>query len=232
MQQKRRFFSAIKRAYLRYDAFMEKQGFGITLAVCVLIILGSAVYTYGFAPKKQMAEEIPIVEAGGNQQSQTLAEVQHVIASQGAQATAMPTQAPFVFTQPVEGFLDRDFSMQEPQYFAVPNYFRLHPGIDLQVTYGTPVKACADGRVLRVWQDRELGLCIRIAHGNGYEAVYAGLSDASYVRQGDPVERGQTIGHAGNGVLAESDAEPHLHLEVWLGETAVDPVRLFLGIER
>jgi len=85
---------------------------------------------------------------------------------------------------------------------------------------------------LRVWEDHELGLCVRIRHDRGYEAVYAGLSDASYVRQGDPVRQGQTIGHVGNGVLAESDAEPHLHLEVWLNETPVDPVELFLGIRQ
>ena len=82
-----------------------------------------------------------------------------------------------------------------------------------------------------VWQDQELGLCIRIAHEHGYESVYAGLSDASYVRRGDPVREGQTIGHTGNGVLAEQDAQPHLHFEAWKGQTAVDPVDLFLGVE-
>jgi len=98
------------------------------------------------------------------------------------------------------------------------------------VAYGTPVKACAGGRVLDIWQDNELGLCVKIMHENDYQAVYAGLCDASYVKSGDLVAQGQTIGHVGNGVVAESDAEPHLHLEVWLGETAVDPVKLFLGM--
>ena len=228
-----RFFVSVKKAYERYDRFMEKQGFGIVLAVCVLIILSSALYTFHF--RQQWAEE-PTAEPSsveaGMQEAQTLLEAQELVKSHSAMQTAALTQAPFTFAQPVEGFLDRDFSMLEPQYFAVPNYFRLHPGIDLQVTYGTPVKACADGMVVRVWQDKELGLCVRIRHAKGYEAVYAGLSDASYVRQGDPVAQGQTIGHAGNGVLAESDAEPHLHLEVWLNETAVDPVELFLGIEQ
>lgn len=229
-----RLVAAIKRAYARYDRFMEKQGFGIVLAVCVLIILSSALYTFHFRQEwaKDDTAEQPSIEAGGTQDAQSLLEAQALIQSQGAQQIAMPTVAPFTFAQPVEGFLDRDYSMQEPQYFAVPNYYRLHPGIDLQVAYGTPVKACAQGTVVRVWQDHELGLCVRIRHDHGYEAVYAGLSDASYVKQGDPVAQGQTIGHAGNGVLAESDAQPHLHLEVWLNETAVDPVELFLGIKQ
>ncbi len=231
--QTNRFFLSVKKAYERYDRFMEKQGFGIVLAVCVLIILSSALYTFHFRAERAQEQsiEIPNVEAG-MQEAQTLLEAQELVKSYSAQQSVVPTQTPFTFSQPVAGFLDRDFSMQEPQYFAVTNYFRLHPGIDLQVTYGTPVKACADGVVLRVWQDKELGLCVRIRHAKGYEAVYAGLSDASYVQQGDPVAQGQTIGHSGNGVLAESDAEPHLHLEVWLNETAVDPVELFLGIEQ
>lgn len=231
--QRNHFFHSIKKAYERYDRFMEKQGFGIVLAVCVLIILSSALYTFHFR-EKMNADNIngePSIETG-LQEAQTLLEAQELVKSHSAVQTAVPTQAPFAFAQPVEGFLDRDFSMLEPQYFAIPNYFRLHPGIDLQIMYGTPVKACAEGVVLRVWQDKELGLSVRIRHPRGYEAVYAGLSDASYVREGDPVAQGQTIGHSGNGVLAESDAKPHLHLEVWLNETAVDPVDLFLGIEQ
>lgn len=232
--QTNRILTAIKRAYARYDQFMEKQGFGIVLAVCVLIILSSALYTFHFRQawaQKQVPVEIH-VEAGGTQNAQSLLEAQMLVQSQNAQPVMVPTQAPFTFAQPVEGFLDRDYSMQEPQYFAVPNYYRLHPGIDLQAAYGTPVEACTAGKVLRVWNDNELGLCIRILHTHGYEAVYAGLSDASYVKQGDSVMQGQTIGHVGNGVLAESDAEPHLHLEVWLNETPVDPVQLFLGIQQ
>lgn len=229
-----RVMAAFRRAYFRYDRFMEKQGFGIVLAVCVVIIASSALYTFHFREmwtEQESGQEMG-VEAGGTQEAQTLQQAQKLIESRGAQATAVPTQPPLLFKQPVEGFLDRDYSMQEPQYFAVPNYYRLHPGIDLKTTYGAIVSACASGTVLRVWEDHELGLCVRIRHDRGYEAVYAGLSDASYVRQGDPVRQGQTIGHAGNGVLAERDAEPHLHLEVWLNETPVDPVELFLGIRQ
>ena len=230
--REKRVFKMIKNAYARYDRFMEKQGFGVVLAVCVLIILSSALYTFHFRNlwnQKTVIhqEEAAVADALTDQ---TLEQAREFVSSQGAASFPAATQAPFVFAQPVEGFLDRDFSMMEPQLFTAANYYRLHPGIDLQVAYGTAVKSCADGRVLRVWQDNELGLCIRIRHSYGYEAVYAGLSDASYVKQGDPVRSGQTIGHAGNGVMAENDQQPHLHLEVWLNETAVDPVGLFLGI--
>lgn len=228
----KRIWNTLKTAYVRYDRFMEKQGFGIVLAVCVLVIVSSAIYTFHF--REKWAQDTIVIEntskAVDAQEAQTLKEAQQLIASRNALATLAPTQAPFVFDQPVEGFLERDYSMLEPQYFAAANYYRLHPGIDLQAEYGAIVHACADGRVVEVGQHPELGLCVRIQHDRGYEAVYAGLSDAGYVRKGDPVTRGQTIGHVGNGVLAEQDAQPHLHLEVWLNQTPVDPVELFLGI--
>lgn len=228
----RKIAEKVKRAYLRYDRFMEKQGFGIVLAACVMIVLSSALYTFHFRDRWSTYDQSidPVAEAVGAQDAQTLQQAQELVRSSQATQAATPTEAPVIFRPPVEGFLERDFSMQEPQYFAVPNYYRLHPGIDLQVDYGTPVKACADGRVIEVKEDNELGLCIRIMHDNEYEAVYAGLCDASYFKKGDVVLQGQTIGHAGNGVVAESDAAPHLHLEIWRGNTAVDPVELFLGL--
>jgi len=235
MQQNSRFWNGVRRAYARYDRIMEKQGFTIVLVVCLAVIALSALYTFHFRgkwsadPVVETAEDT--VSVGGTQQAQTLAEVQTLIQNQRAAEITLPEASPFCFTQPVAGFLDRDFSMTQPQYYAQPNYWRVHPGIDLQAEYGTPVTACADGKVIRVWQDHELGLCIRLKHSFGYETVYAGLSDASYVQSGDPVLQGQTIGHLGNGVIAESDALPHLHFEAWKGNTAVDPVELFLGMD-
>jgi len=235
MQQNNRFLQGLRKAYARYDQLMEKQGFAIVLIVCVLVIVLSALYTFHFREQwdteREMAEMQQEIAAAGAQSDQTLQEAQKLVSSQKASQIAVPTEAPFRFSQPVEGFLDRDFSMTEPQYYPQANYWRLHPGIDLQAEYGAIVTACSDGEVLRVWEDNELGLCIRIRHGYGYESVYAGLSDASYVKTGDPIRRGQTIGHLGNGVLAESDAQPHLHFAVWKGSTAVDPVELFLGLD-
>ena len=131
----------------------------------------------------------------------------------------------------MSGFTDRGFSVTEPQYFSKTDVWQVHPGIDLLVAYGEVVKACGAGVVDAVWEDNQLGLCVRITHEDGYQSVYAGLSSADYVHAGDPVAQGQTIGHAGNGVLAESDAEPHLHLEIWKDGRPVDPIAVFLGVD-
>lgn len=232
--QNNRFVEGVRRAYARYDRLMEKQGFYIVLAVCVLVIVLSALYTFEIRDQWEeppAAAEEEALAAGGSQEAQTLSDAKALVESQGAQQFALPTEAPLRFTQPVEGFTDRGFSVTEPQFFSKTNVWQVHPGIDLLSDYGAVVKACASGSVSDVWEDNQLGLCVRISHEGGYESLYAGLSSADYVRAGDPVVQGQTIGHVGNGVLAESDAEPHLHLEIWKDGRAVDPIAVFLGVD-
>ena len=218
-----KFKSGMKRAYQRYDRMMEKQGFYVVLAICVLVIGLSAFYTF----RLRSEEEEPVLTSGeaesaDSSQAQTLSEAKELVTG-GETVLAVPTEAPFSLSQPVSGFLDRTFSNTEPQFF--------HAGIDLQAEYGTAVSACAGGKVERVWQDNELGLCVLIDHENGYETLYAGLSSADYVQAGDPVIQGQTLGHSGNGVLAESDGLPHLHLEVHKNGRPVDPLAAFLGLD-
>ena len=84
-----------KRAYQRYDRMMEKQGFYVVLAVCVLVIGLSAFYT--FYLRGEAAEE-PVMrneqaESVGSSQAQTLSEAQELVTG-GGTALNVPTQAP------------------------------------------------------------------------------------------------------------------------------------------
>lgn len=226
------FWQSVRKAYDRYSRMMEKQGFYVVMAVCVLVIAISSLYTFHFREKWNVSDETPInpeIITAGVQEAQTLQQAQELVQSLGVLQTAAPTETPYRFSEPVNGLLIRDYSVEEPQLFEHARYWRIHPGIDLQADYGDIVKACASGTVSSVWDDHEMGKCISITHAQGFESVYAGLSEIGYVKAGDPVSQGQTIGHVGNGVVAESDALPHLHFEVWRNGSAVDPVKLFLG---
>ena len=157
-----KFKSGMKRAYQRYDRMMEKQGFYVVLAICVLVIGLSAFYTF----RLRSEEEEPVLTSGeaksaDSSQAQTLSEAKELVTGSET-VLAVPTEAPFSLSQPVSGFLDRTFSDTEPQFFAQTNAWQVHAGIDLQAEYGTAVSACAGGKVERVWQDNELGLCVLI----------------------------------------------------------------------
>ncbi len=230
----------LKRAYRTYDHFMEKQGFYVVLCICVLVIVFSAVYTFRMRqelenPVLPEEQQQAVQSVGSSQGAQTLREAQAIIASKSAVETdpvQIPKNQSFSFAQPVSGFVGRSFSLTEPQYFAQSSAWQIHPGLDLEADYGAVVSACAAGQVTTVETSSLLGLTVVIRHENGYESLYAGLSDATYVRAGDPVAAGQTIGHVGNGVLYEADQKPHLHLEVRKSDELIDPLPLFLGVEK
>lgn len=229
--EKKKWTDRVRSAYQRYDRMMEKQGFYVVLAVCVVIIIASTVLT--FCQRREA--QIPVVveeaaAAGGNQQAQTLGEAMAEPRITAAPAP-LPTEPPLSFAQPVSGITIRLFSGDEPQYFAASNTWQVHPGIDLQTDYGAPVAASAPGKVIFAGEYGAMGQCVEIAHGNGYSTVYAGLSEAGFVRQGDPVRAGQTIGLAGLGLLCEGSDGAHLHFEVRRNGTPVDPLLAFLGLD-
>lgn len=102
---------------------------------------------------------------------------------------------------------------------------RAHGGIDLVARRGTAVQAVADGRVL-VADDKSLkpslGLTVVIAHGGGYQTLFAHL-DRIDVKAGDWVSAGTVIGTLGN---SGRTTGPHLHLELALASTKIDPASL------
>jgi len=94
-----------------------------------------------------------------------------------------------------------------------------HTGIDMAAPEGTIVAAAADGRVVFAGTLPERGNCIVIDHGMGVHTVYAHLSYIG-VKMGDNVTRGQFIGRVGTTGFSTG---PHLHWEVRIGRTPVDP---------
>lgn len=101
-----------------------------------------------------------------------------------------------------------------------------HGGLDLVAPVGVEVRATADGKVESVERAQKLqGTSIVIDHGNGYETVYAHLSDL-LVRKGQKVKRGDVIGRTGN---SGTSFAPHLHYEVLLNGVQQDPLNYFSG---
>jgi len=94
-----------------------------------------------------------------------------------------------------------------------------HAGIDISSTFGTPVRATADGTVEMADRASGYGREIVIDHGYGVKTVYGHLSGFA-VTDGQEVTRGQIIGYVGT---SGRSTGPHLHYEVRIRNTPVNP---------
>lgn len=102
----------------------------------------------------------------------------------------------------------------------------LHNGIDISTfRTGDQVLATASGRVASQGYDPGLGLFVILQHSHGFYTRYGHLQSIR-VQKGQLVEQGQTIGILGN---SGKSTGPHLHYEVHLGTSVIDPLR-FLNI--
>ena len=97
---------------------------------------------------------------------------------------------------------------------------RLHTGIDIGASYGSPVIASATGVVVYAGAMSGYGNVIAIDHGGGLATTYNHLS-AFYVGEGQRVSRGSRIGAVGcTGYCTGA----HLHFEVRVNGSPVDPM--------
>ncbi len=95
-----------------------------------------------------------------------------------------------------------------------------HEGIDIAVRAGTPVRATADGTVVRASSYGTYGLFIEIKHGSyGYRTRYAHNSKI-LVREGQQVKKGDIIALVGS---TGKSTGPHLHYEVLYNGKPVNP---------
>jgi murein DD-endopeptidase MepM/ murein hydrolase activator NlpD len=94
-----------------------------------------------------------------------------------------------------------------------------HPGVDIAVPRGTPIRAAGGGTVAEASFHPEYGLYVLIDHPDGYQTMY-GHTSRLLVSAGDTVNAGQVIALTGN--TGRSTA-PHLHFEKRRHDLLIDP---------
>jgi murein DD-endopeptidase MepM/ murein hydrolase activator NlpD len=101
---------------------------------------------------------------------------------------------------------------------------KFHYGMDFTAPAGSDVYATGNGVVTTVESaQRGYGKHIIIDHGYGYSSLYAHLNGFN-VRVGQKVKRGDVIGFVGS---TGTSIASHLHYEVKLNGTNVDPVNYY-----
>ena len=96
---------------------------------------------------------------------------------------------------------------------------RLHEGVDIAASRGTPIVATANGVVTRAGWLGSYGYVVEISHGYGITTFYAHNS-RNAVKAGASVKRGQVIAYVGSTGLSTG---AHVHYEVRVNKRPVNP---------
>ena len=95
-----------------------------------------------------------------------------------------------------------------------------HPGVDLAVTVGQPVRAVFEGRVAFSDWFKGYGNLIILDHGEGFLTIYAHASER-LVAAGDRIAAEQVIAKGGDTGSLEG---PRLYFEIWRNGKPEDPL--------
>lgn len=117
---------------------------------------------------------------------------------------------------PVEGPITGSFGERTDPFNGEGAF---HSGVDISATLGQPIIAPADGVVTFADFQGGYGKAIVLDHGHEITTRYGHLANFA-VAVGQHVHRGDTIGYVG---LSGRSTGPHLHYEVRIGDTPVNP---------
>lgn len=96
-------------------------------------------------------------------------------------------------------------------YLSGNDYWSGHLAIDIGAALGEAILAADNGVVVFAgWANGGYGYTVMIDHGNGYQTLYAHMSQVS-VGCGQSVYQGQMVGRAGSTGFSTG---PHLHFEI------------------
>jgi len=157
------------------------------------------------AAEASLTDEIEALEA----ESAALAAKIQASTSSGGGSIGPPSAAGLIW--PVSGPVTSGFG---------PRFGRMHEGIDIAVPEGTPVVAAAAGTVIHAGWLGGYGNLVVVDHGNGLATAYA--HNSGYAASvGQSVGQGQVVAYSGN---TGNSSGPHVHFEVRVNGTAVDPL--------
>jgi murein DD-endopeptidase MepM/ murein hydrolase activator NlpD len=119
---------------------------------------------------------------------------------------------------PVSGTITDEFGNRKDPFTKKTKF---HTGLDIGADYGKSIKAAAGGKVISVGYTYGTGNTVKISHGNGIVTLYGHCSKI-LVKEGQTVSKGEVIAKVGS---SGRSTGPHLHLEVQIYGTPVDPLQ-------
>ncbi len=95
--------------------------------------------------------------------------------------------------KPVSGEVLMHYNMDSSIYFATLDQYKYNPAVIISATEGDMVVACAEGKVINIFENEEIGKAVTLDLGDGYQATYGQLSNIS-VELNSFVGQGSSLG--------------------------------------
>ncbi len=129
------------------------------------------------------------------------------------------------FHRPVNGDIQKNYSMDKLVFSETMKDYRVHSGIDFSAELGEPVVCYTDGVIESINDDYFNGTTVAVSHAGGVVSYYMNLSPqlADGIAVGNSVSAGQQLGTVGESSRSESQEEPHLHFEMRVNGVLIDP---------
>lgn len=118
--------------------------------------------------------------------------------------------------------LTSGFGMRQHPIFGT---LRVHSGVDLAASFGSPIVATSDGVVNTASWAGGYGLLVALDHGKGLQTRYGHMSRLNVVA-GQQVRKGDVIGYVGS---TGASTGPHLHYEIRIDGQPVNPAGHLYG---
>ncbi len=159
--------------------------------------------------RENREEYLQEVDALAAQSASLAAAIRDAQARAGSTGTGTPSSSGLIW--PVNGTVVSGFGWR---------WGRMHEGIDISASSGTPIWAAAAGTVIHAGWLGGYGNLVVVDHGDGLATAYAHAS-AILVGVGQLVSQGETVSLVGS---TGNSSGPHLHFEVRVNGVAVDPL--------
>ena len=223
----------------RLEQFVAGRGYYVVMAICAVVI-GVSVWSLlrvpGAGESTTSAQtivapipaDVPVIAAETPTLPETPAESAEAPVQPEDETTvtledAAETAAQAAFVMPVNGTVQRAYSVTALAYDETMRDWRTHDGVDFKAPAGEKVYAITSGTVTNVFFDDRYGTTVVIDHGNGLVCTYAGLQEVPTVYVGNTVSPGDTIGAVGLTNKCESAQGAHLHLSALRNGESVSP---------
>ena len=128
--------------------------------------------------------------------------------------------------RPLAGNTLIPFSTEKSVYFSTLDQYKRNAAMMISAEEGTAVVACAEGKVINIFENEEIGHAITMELGDGYQITYGQLRDirvaiGSYVNPGDTIA---TVAAPTKYYVREGS---NLYLKLTANGTPVNPEPLF-----